>query len=166
MARRCLFVLFCMLVIACGRESAPPPARPVTPPPAPAPRAVVEPLPEGAGCYDIQWQAKKPLPNYGVALPRAIELTAMPAEQPANAFLIRSRDSVNEHLFAQWQRTAASRLELTWSTGFVGFVISIPSEFKNGAEDGVAQTFADVPEPGEKAKVRVVRVRCEVPGPS
>ena len=159
MTRRCLFVFVFMLVIACGRESAPPPARPITLPAAPR-RVVVEAPPAGAGCYVIEWRSRKPLPHYGIPLPRAIELTAMPAARDVGGFLIRSRDGVNAHEFADWKLTAASRLELSWSTGFVGFSISVPSEFKNGAAEGVAQTFSDVPEPGESAKVRVVRVGC------
>src|SRR5436305_3568058 len=115
MTRRCLIVFVCMLVIACGRESAPPPARPMTPPPPQPPRAVVEQLPAGAGCYVIEWRLRKPLPHYGMPLPRAIELTAMPAARDVGGFLIRSRDGVNAHEFAQWELTAASRLEMNWS---------------------------------------------------
>lgn len=159
MPRRCLFV-FVVLVIACGPEPAPPPARPVASRSAQPSRAVAESLPEGAGCYDIEWRSRKPLPHYGIALPRAIELTGIPAAHESCGFLIRSRDGINEHAFAEWELTAASRLEMSWSTGFVGFTISVPSEFKNGSEEGVARTASDVPEPGETAKVRVVRVHC------
>src|SRR3954453_1213551 len=139
MARRCLSVFVCMLVIACGREPAPPPARSIAPPPPQPRRVVVESPPAGAGCYVIEWRSRKPLPHYGIPLPRAIELTGMPAAQDVGGFLIRSRDGVNAHEFADWKLTAASRLELSWSTGFVGFSISVPSEFKDGAAEGVAQ---------------------------
>lgn len=151
MTRRCLLLSLCMLVIACRREPAPVPTQSLAPAKAKAPPS--------AGCYVLEWQSPKPLPQYGIPLPHAFELTREPGS-PFGGFLIRSRDAATEHSFARWELNAASELELTWSTGFVGFTVTVPSAFKDGASDGVAHTFADVPTPGESAKVRVVRVRC------
>jgi len=62
--------------------------------------------------------------------------------------------------FAEWEPVSEKEAELTWSTGFVGFSISLSLPEKDGALHGVASTFADIPERPDTAKVKLIRIGC------
>jgi len=119
-------------------------------------QATLAPL---SGCYRTEWKSKNPFPRYADAsfLPPAnFELTTVPTEPGAQQFVIKGAREGQEFMFAEWAVVSAKEVRLTWSTGFVGFTLSVVLP----AMEGVASTFSDVPEPSDVAKVRLVRVTC------
>lgn len=116
-----------------------------------------------SGCYRTEWKSANPFPRYRDANflpPETFELTTVPTEPGAQQFAIKGAREGQEFMFAEWEVVSAKEATLTWSTGFVGFTISVSLPATEGVLNGVATTFSDVPEKPDIAKVRLIRIAC------
>jgi hypothetical protein len=115
-----------------------------------------------SGCYMAVWggaDAFKQLFDDSLILPTSFELTNVPVERRANAFLIKGRSEGREFRFAQWTPISNNEARLMWSTGYVGVTVSI-SPRQQDVLEGVATSFSDVPEKPLIARVKLVPIRC------
>lgn len=154
-----LCVWIAVASLACRREPEPAP-----PPVARANihKTLDSPL---VGCYVLDWTAPASFRRAaGVGeheqLPRSIRLTGVRATPWHVSYVIVSPDTASSHMLADWELAAPSEATLNWSTGFVGFTIDVPVAGNALGANGVARTFSDVPEPPERAEVRIARVPC------
>lgn len=118
--------------------------------------------PQGfAGCYQLNVKGLHPAKTYGDQfLPKRFQLTTRPLKE---GFVVRNLDpSVRWDLpLAFWDVKNESRLEITWSTGFVGWEIQLVGSYTAGLR-GTARFFTDTDLHPSRAKSVVVHaVDCE-----
>ena len=160
-------VLLTVLLFACTREpESVPPKQTATPSPAPAPvkQTVLTPQETAlSGCYRAEWRPANPFPRYfdaDLGTPKNFELSTTPVEPGARHFLIKGRGEKHAYWLAGWELVSDQEARLTWSTGFVGVLVSVKLPPENGTLHGDASTFADIPEKPDTAKVKLIRVAC------
>lgn len=116
-----------------------------------------------SGCYTALWDGADAFKQYfddSLMLPTSFELTNVPVERGANAFLIKGSREGSEFRFAQWVPVSNNEARLTWSTGFVGVTISVSPRPQQDGLEGIATSFSDVPEKPLTARVKLVPIRC------
>jgi hypothetical protein len=116
-----------------------------------------------SGCYTAVWDGADAFKQYfddSLMLPTSFELTNVPVERGANAFLIKGRSEGSEFRFAQWVPVSKKEARLSWSTGFVGVTVSVSPHPQQDVLEGVATSFSDVPEKPLTARVKLVSIRC------
>ena len=116
-----------------------------------------------SGCYTAVWDGADAFKQFfdgSLTLPTRFELTNVPVERGANAFLINGRSKGSEFRFAQWTPVSNNEARLTWSTGYIGVTVPISPRHQEDVLEGVATSFSDVPEKPLTARVTLVPSRC------
>ena len=107
-----------------------------------------------AGCYELRVKGWHPFTSFDL-LPTRFQLTTRPIER---GFAVKSFDaSVRKELpLSSWNLKDDGKIEIIWSTGFVGWEIRLSRDLR-----GTARSFADVdPQPSGDVTVVIRAVDC------